>query len=140
MNDTIKVALIAGLVSVICAGIAASVQWTRYLNDQREKADPENVPDKPIVADDKGLSRTLYARVLYKDSDKTISAQDPTTGGVKADVCVLTTVSSYGGASKTCSLSHKDEGWVLTATARKATATCGAVCFDVSRHAALGNQ
>lgn len=51
-------------------------------------------------------------------------------GPVKADLCLLTSVGSYGGARKGCTLTQGSNGWTLAASARNATSACQATCFN----------
>lgn len=138
MNDAVKIALISAVCSIITALITASVQW-KVVEDKKVEEIQEDTKDQPqkalppISATTPGEApiRALFAQVKYNDNGKTDSSRDPSSGFVHADICVLTMVSSYGGASKTCNLAREEGGWSLTATARKATATCRAACFDI---------
>lgn len=47
------------------------------------------------------------------------------------DVCMLNQIGSYGGATKSCSLKLEGSGWVVTASARKSSASCTALCFNL---------
>ena len=141
MNDAVKIALISAVCSVITALITASVQWKAAESQERTetkveaKQADETLAELPAAGPGtvNGMSlRTLSAKVDYKNDGKTRSNKDPSDGFLSADICVLTSVSTYGGASKSCNLSRTDDGWSLVATGRKATVSCKAVCFDLS--------
>jgi hypothetical protein len=70
---------------------------------------------------------TLRAQVDIKKADSATSNQD---GPLAAAFCVMTSVGSYGGATKGCNLSQRDEGWILVANGRKASSVCAAECFN----------
>ncbi len=135
MPDAVKIALISGVVSIITALITASVQWQAA--EKQEKVEVQKEADQaenevlPAAKAKGAVLETLSAGVSYNKDGKPKTNRDPEKGWVKADICVLTTVSSYGGASKACTLAQNEEGWALTATGRKATSTCRAICFDL---------
>ena len=137
-SDAVKIALISGLVSILPALITVSVQWKAGAAEEKARIeaeaaeaakDREALPKAVEGVFDKIKFKTLSASVPYNGDGTSRTDKEPGKGYLEADVCVLTKVSSYGGASKTCSLTRSEEGWVLIATARKATASCEAIRY-----------
>lgn len=137
-NGGVRIATISAVTSVITALIAAgatvwATEQKRQSTDEERAQQAEQVLATPSDAEEPSLGsptvlRTMSATVTYDDDPRT-----DREGPVKADLCVLTSVGSYGGATKGCTLQHEAEGWVLVANGRKATANCQATCFDFPR-------
>lgn len=146
MSDAVKIALISAICSVITALITAlvtvSVQWRAAEKQEQveHKAEAKEASKEfsalpKAGAGDTGkiIFRPLSARVEYNEDGKSRTDKDPSEGSIEADICLLTTVSSYGGASKSCSLTQTERRWSLVSTGRKATSTCQAICFDLPK-------
>jgi hypothetical protein len=137
-NDGVRIATISAVTSVITALIAAGVTlWVtdaqRQNREEQRAQQAETVLATPSEAEEPSVGgpsvlRTMSATVSYDDDART-----DREGPVKADLCVLTSVGSYGGATKGCTLQYDAEGWVLVANGRKATSNCQATCFDFPR-------
>lgn len=138
VSDSVKVALISSLTSVLVALI--TVIGAAMLKDAKEREDipkeakdilPDPVTFAPLASPESAESivklETFVVSVDFNDSAKTTSTPE-----IDRDICVLTAVASYGGATKGCSLVKSAGGWVLKANGRKATSTCEATCFDLS--------
>jgi hypothetical protein len=141
MNQNVRIALIGAVAGIITALITAGTTvWAnenRNEDENRQQAEIDaastataQTAELPEVAmastHEVGYVGPLAATVTSDDGVRT--DQD---GPVKADICVLTGVASYGGATKGCTLTKEDSGWVLVANARKATSRCLATCFDL---------
>lgn len=78
------------------------------------------------------LGEAIYDLGTFTASIKSSSkASKQETPIADMDICILSTISSYGGATKLCSLSKTETGWLLTASQRKATVNCTATCFNL---------
>lgn len=147
MNPNAKSTLIAGAVSIITALIAAGATvWATERGkttdrEQEEKAATAELTSRANAAADQteraseagaaGAHDPVYVRSMTATVTAEGSPKSNTEGPVKADLCVLTSVGSYGGATKGCTLKLGNDGWTLVASARKATSTCQATCFDL---------
>lgn len=141
MNQNAKNTLIAGVVSIITALIAAGATvWatergkTADLKQEEKAATEELASNANAAANQTERASEAAAHDPIFVTTLTVTAEDGTKsdpkGPVKADLCVLTSVGSYGGATKGCTLTRGDGGWRLVANARRATSTCQATCFD----------
>lgn len=128
ISENVKVALIAAGASILTAlittfGVLAQDDQEFDKGAPITPADTKvQLPPSPDLAPFEFL--VLRKSVAFDDKERSVSS-DP----VKQDICVLTSVASYGGTTKECTLTKKPEGWVLTARGRKSTSICEATCF-----------
>jgi len=78
------------------------------------------------------LGETIYDLGTFTTSIKSSSRASRNETPIEGkDLCILSTISSDGGATKGCSLSKTDTGWLLTASQKKASVNCSATCFNL---------
>lgn len=86
--------------------------------------------------------RQSLGQTIFDVSTVTASVRESRTGSKQTediadkDVCFLSVVDTDGGAEKACSLSKTASGWLLTATQRRSTVKCTALCFNFESKAA----
>lgn len=131
--STILAAIIAAAASIWLGSrreAAQAPQAEVALTESLEPSDPAGSGLSSQATATGGLGLvfvgSIAATVKY-DSEADTDRRDP----MKADLCVLTSVGSYGGATKGCTLTKTDKGWVLVSNGRKATSTCQAMCFNL---------
>lgn len=147
MTNNVRIALISGVTSIITALIAAGATvWANEKGRADEHRKEAEIAEKTLTSDlNAAAARTAESSEEAAVGAHEVSHLEPMTatvtsddrprtnqaGPVKADICVLTNVGSYGGATKGCTLTREENGWVLVANARKSTSTCQATCFDL---------
>jgi hypothetical protein len=138
MNQSARNALIAAVTALLVAGATVWVieKGKRTEDEQDAKGarqELEAAADQiaqASVAGAAGAHDPIYVKsmtAIVTAGGEPNTAQD---GPVKADLCLLTSVGSYGGATKGCTLTRGNEGWKLVANARRTTSACQATCFD----------
>ena len=147
-SPALRIALITAVTSIVTAFITAGTTiWLASKSEaaaiqvqskEQEKAlteplkgvpalivNPEPVKDDVAVGSREIVIRPMTATASF--ADRAVTDRE---GPVKADICVLTSVGSYGGATKGCTLTKTNDGWVLVANGRNSTSACQAMCFD----------
>lgn len=145
MNQNVRISLIGAVAGILSALIAAGATvWATHTVNRKEgiQVEKESTSNLEASADQTAQSSKAAATggheiVYVKSMTATVTSEHgPRTAPspeapAKADLCVLTSVGSYGGATKGCTLTRGNDGWMLVANARNSTSTCQATCFDL---------
>jgi len=126
-------ALITAFVTIwgIERGRAAAAPSPQELDVPPQQVVDATLPSPPETRALLTRLGVITAKLDYGEGRSSASTRAPED----ADICLLTTVSSYGGASKSCSLKVEDNRWILVASGRKASVNCEATCLSFAHPA-----